>query len=148
MTKTLTLRSFDMPQLYKFGIGFDTLFDELQHIINLPDHSNYPPHNVIKTGEHTSAVEIAVAGFADGEIDISLDKKTLTVSGSRKTEGDQNWEYLHRGISSRDFTRTFTLADHVEVQSATIKHGILSVYLERKVPESDLPKSIAITYQN
>lgn len=148
MTKTLTLRSFDIPQIHKFGIGFDSLFDDLHRVMQAQSGSNYPPHNVIKTGENTSVIEVAVAGFAEGEIDISLDKRVLSIAGARKTEEDAAHEYLHRGISSRDFRHTFTLAEHVEVKSASIRNGILSVYLEREVPEEAKPKAIAITYQN
>ena len=148
MTKTLTLRSFDIPQLHKFGIGFDSMFDELMRVTAQQTNSNYPPHNVIKTGENTVTIEVAVAGFAEGEIDISLEKRVLTIAGARKTEENAAYEYLHRGISSRDFRHTFTLAEHVEVKNASIRNGILSVYLERQVPEEAKPKSIAITYQN
>ena len=148
MTKTLTLRSFDLPAIHKFGIGFDNLFDDLQRVMQTQSSSNYPPHNVIKTGDETVTIEVAVAGFAEGEIDISLDKRVLTVAGERKRAEDASYEYLHRGISSRDFRHTFTLAEHVEVKSASIKDGILSVYLEREVPEEAKPKAIAITYQN
>ena len=146
-SKTLTLRSFDIPQLHKFGIGFDSMFDELMRVTAQQTNSNYPPHNVIKTGDDTVTIEVAVAGFAEGEIDISLDKRQLTIAGERKREDDDSYEYLHRGISKRDFKHTFTLADHVEVRNASIQDGILSVYLERQVPEEAKPKSIAITYQ-
>lgn len=146
-SKTLTLRSFDVPQLHKFGIGFDNMFDELMRVTAQQTNSNYPPHNVIKTGDDTVTIEVAVAGFAEGEIDIALDKRLLTITGARKREDDAAHEYLHRGISSRDFKHTFTLAEHVEVRNASITNGILSVYLEREVPEEAKPKSIAITYQ-
>jgi molecular chaperone IbpA len=145
-SKTLTLRSFDVPQLHKFGIGFDNMFDELMRVTAQQTNSNYPPHNVIKTGDDTVTIEVAVAGFAEGEIDIALDKRLLTITGARKRAEDEKHEYLHRGISSRDFKHTFTLADHVEVKNASIVDGILSVYLEREVPEEAKPKSIAITY--
>ena len=147
MTKTLTLRSFDIPQLHKFGIGFDNMFDELMRVTSQQTNSNYPPHNVIKTGDDTVTIEVAVAGFAEGEIDISLEKHQLSITGERKREEDTSHEYLHRGISKRDFKHTFTLAEHVEVRNASIQDGILSVYLERQVPEEAKPKSIAITYQ-
>lgn len=146
MTKTLTLRSFDIPQLHKFGVGFDSMLDELMRVTSQQTNSNYPPHNVIKTGENTVIIEVAVAGFAEGEIDINLDKRQLTISGETQRESDALWEYLHRGISSRDFKHVFTLAEHVEVKSASITNGILSVYLEREIPEDARPKSIAITY--
>jgi molecular chaperone IbpA len=114
---------------------------------NLQNNSNYPPHNVIKTGDDTVTIEVAVAGFAEGEIDIALEKRLLTITGARKREENAEYEYLHRGISSRDFKHTFTLAEHVKVKNANIVDGILSVYLEREVPEEAKPKSIAITYQ-
>jgi molecular chaperone IbpA len=148
MTKTLTLRSFDLPQLHKFGIGFDSMFNDLERIMQVQSNSNYPPHNVIKTGDDTVTIEVAVAGFREGEIDISLDKRVLTISGAKKTEENTDWDDLHRGISSRDFRQNFTLAEHVEVRSASIRDGILSVNLERVIPEEARPKSIAITYQN
>ena len=148
MTKTLTLRSFDIPQLHKFGIGFDSMFDELMRVTAQQSNSNYPPHNVIKTGDHTVTIEVAVAGFSEGELNISLDKRVLTITGESAREEDSGWEYLHKGISSRDFRHTFTLAEHVEVKSASVRDGILRVYLEREVPEEDKPKAIAITYQN
>jgi molecular chaperone IbpA len=147
MTKTLSLRSFDIPQLHRFGIGFDHMFDELMRVNAQQSNSNYPPHNVIKTGENTLTIEVAVAGFAEGEIDINVERQILTVAGSVKRNDDAECEYLHRGISRRDFRQSFTLADHVEVKSASVRDGILSVYLEREVPESARPKSIAITYE-
>jgi molecular chaperone IbpA len=146
MTKTLTLRSFDIPAIHKFGIGFDNLFDDLMRVTQHQASTNYPPHNVIKTGDDTVTIEVAVAGFAEGEIDISLDQRQLVISGAKATEQDQSHEYLHRGISQRDFKQTFPLSEHVEVNGASISNGILTVYLERKVPESAKPKSIAITY--
>ena len=146
MTKTLHLRSFDIPALNKFGIGFENVFDDLMRVTQNQSSTNYPPHNVIKTGDDTVTIEVAVAGFSEGEIDISLDQRLLTVTGNKNRNDTIEPEYLHRGISSRDFKQTFPLAENVEVNGATIRNGILTVLLERKVPESAKPKSIAITY--
>lgn len=148
MTKTLSLRSIDIPQLHRFGIGFDSMFDDLMRVAQAQSGTNYPPHNVIKTGDNTVTIEVAVAGFSEGEIDISVDKQILTIAGAINREEDDAYEYLHRGISRRDFRQTFTLADYVEVKNAIVQDGILTVYLEREVPESALPKSIAITYKS
>ena len=148
MTKTLHLRSFDIPAFNKFGIGFENLFDDLQRVTQTQSSTNYPPHNVIKTGDNTVTIEVAVAGFAEGEIDIALDKRLLTITGNKQRDDDAAHEYLHRGISSRDFKQTFPLAEHVEVKGATIRDGILTVLLEREIPESAKPKSIAITYSS
>jgi molecular chaperone IbpA len=148
MTKTLSLRSIDIPQLHRFGIGFDSMFDDLMRTAQAQSGTNYPPHNVIKTGENTSVIEVAVAGFAEGEIDISVDRQILTIAGAIQQAEEESHEYLHRGISRRDFRQTFTLADHVEVKNASVRDGILTVYLEREVPQSARPKSIAITYNS
>jgi len=145
MTKTLTLRSVDIPQLHKFGIGFDSILDELLRVNS--HQNNYPPHNVIKTGEDTNLIEIAVAGFGEDEIDITIQNRTLTISGTKEHVGDPiNYEYLHRGLSGRNFKQEFSLAEHVEVIEAVNKNGILTIYLERKVPEENKPKAIAIKY--
>lgn len=143
---TLTLRSIDIPAIHKFGIGFDSVLDELMRVSSAQTTSNYPPHNVIKTGEETVTIEVAVAGFDEGEVDVSTENGVLTIRGQQYKDTPVNYEYLHRGISSRDFTQNFRLADHVEVLGATIKNGILTVDLERKVPEEKKPKSIAINY--
>ena len=143
---TLTLRSLDIPSIHKFGIGFDSVLDELLRVSSGPVASNYPPHNVIKTGDNTVTIEMAVAGFDDGEVSISLENNVLTVQGSQLQNEPVNYEYLHRGLSSRDFEQNFRLAEHVEVKDATIKNGILTVLLERDVPEEKKPRSIAINF--
>lgn len=148
MTKTLSLRSLDIPAIHKFGIGFDSMLDELMSVASQQLNSNYPPHNVIKTGENTVTIEIAVAGFEEGEIDITVDNRSMTVVGSKKRDDlNSTVEYLHRGLSSRDFRQVFQLSEHVEIQNAVIRNGILSIYLERIIPEEKKPKSIAITYK-
>jgi len=143
---TLTLRSLDIPSIHKFGIGFDSMLDELMRVGSGQTTSNYPPHNVIKTGEETVMIEMAVAGFEEGEIDISVESNMLTISGQQLRTDPINYEYLHRGLSSRDFVQNFRLAEHVEVKDATIKNGVLTVILEREVPEEKKPRTIAINY--
>ena len=145
MTKTLTLRSLDIPSVHKFGIGFDNMFDELMRMNAQQGHSNYPPYNVVKLTEDTFNIEVACAGFAQGEITIDLDNRVLTITGN-KALVDSEVEYLHKGISDRSFVRQFTIAEHVEVVGAVMKDGILTINLERIIPEEKKPKSIAITY--
>jgi molecular chaperone IbpA len=108
--------------------------------------TNYPPYNLIKTEENRFSIEIAVAGFKEGEIEVSMEKNILTVTGSKKDGIPENFEYLHRGISTRNFERTFPLAEHIEVKGALIRDGMLIIDLERVVPDEDKPKSIAIQY--
>lgn len=145
MTKTLTFRSLDIPQLHKFGIGFEPMLDELLRVTS-QQQTNYPPHNILKIDENNFKIELAVAGFAEGEIDIHVEKNVLTITGgtTREAEG----EYISQGISMRDFERSFTLAEYVEVTGAKVVNGILVINLERIVPDEKKPKAIAITYQN
>ena len=145
MTKTLTLRSLDIPSIHKFGIGFDNMFDDLMRMNAQQGHSNYPPYNVVKLTEDTFNIEVACAGFAEGEISIKLDNRVLTITGDKAVE-DTAMEYLHKGISDRGFVREFTIAEHVEVVGAIMKDGILTINLERIVPEEKKPKAIAISY--
>jgi molecular chaperone IbpA len=143
----LTLRSLDIPSIHKFGIGFDTMFDELMRSTAQQSNNNYPPYNIVKHSEDHFSIELAVAGFKEGDIDVQVEKNQLTVQGSKSISIDTpNTEYLHRGISARNFVRNWTLADYVEITGATVADGILTINLERKVPEEEKPKKIAITY--
>lgn len=145
-SRELTLRSIDIPAIHRFGIGFDAMLDELMRAAGSQTQSNYPPHNVIKTGDDTVLIEVAVAGFDEGEISITVENNTLHITGEQLRAEDASWEYYHRGLSRRNFKQKFTLAEHVEVINATVRNGILSVYLERKLPEEKKPKNIAIKY--
>ena len=110
---------------------------------------NYPPYNIVKTGENTYEIQVAVAGFAQGEVEVNVKEGNLIVTGEKQsTELPEGHTYEHQGISARRFLRTFTLADYVEVTNAVSRDGILTISLERKVPEALQPKTIAITYAN
>jgi molecular chaperone IbpA len=149
MTRELTLRTLDIPSIHKFGIGFDNIFDELMRVNQQQTNTNYPPYNIVKHSEDAFAIELAVAGFREGDINITLEKNVLTIKGEQTVDLDElekEVEYVHRGISARNFTRTFTLADYVEVVGAKAENGILKIELERQVPEEQKPKTIAIAY--
>jgi len=145
---TLRLNHLDIPSIHKFGIGFDSVFDEFNRIASIAGKENYPPYNIIKESEDSYVIELAVAGFKQDDIEIEIEKNQLTVSSVQQpkdvTEDKVEPEYLHRGISARSFARSFTLADHVEVDGASMKDGILSIKLHRKIPEELLPRKIAI----
>ena len=143
-----TLRTLDIPALHRHAIGFDQLFQQMERTFaNSRSNDNYPPHNVVKLDDTHFVVEVAVAGFKQNEIDVELQDGVLTDKGERaKVDEDQKPEYLHKGISARNFTRTFTLAENVEVRGATVENGILAVALELVVPEEKQPKKIAITF--
>jgi molecular chaperone IbpA len=151
MTKTLTLRSFDIPAIHKFGIGFDNLFDELMRVNAQQSNNNYPPYDIVQINDDEYMISLAVAGFGHDSLNITKDKKTLVIEGkhSRETVDDEDStaKYLHKGISERSFRREFQLADHVEISNAHLELGILNVHLKREVPEEAKPKTIAITYK-
>ena len=148
MTKTLTLRSFDIPALHKFGIGFDNMFDDLMRVSTQQSTSNYPPYNIVQINEDEYMISLAVAGFGLDNLSVTKDKKFLIIEGKEYHADSENIvpNYLHKGISNRDFRREFQLADHVEISNAHLELGILSVHLKREVPEDAKPKTIAITY--
>ena len=143
--ETITLRALDIPTVVKLGVGFDTMFDELLRAAG-QKATNYPPHNLIQLTEDRYIVELAVAGFSEGEIDITVENNILIVSGSKLRNEEESHIYHHRGISSRDFIRPFPLAEYVEVVNANCQNGILSITLERLIPEDKKPKRIAIKY--
>ena len=145
MTKTLTLRALDIPSVHKFGIGFDRMFDELHRLTE--QQGNYPPYNIRQTSANQFIIELAVAGFTEGEVKIEVEKNVLMIKGSKVNDIDIDpLEYLVKNIATRDFERLFTLAEHVEVIGASMADGILSISLERKIPEENLPKRIDISY--
>ena len=134
MSNTLTLRSLDIPSINRFGIGFESVLDELMRMNASQATTNYPPYNIVKRSENDFDIELAVAGFTEGEIDIQIENRVLTITGSKVQDLDNLKEYLHHGISNRNFVREFTLAEHVEVKEAANANGILTLRLERKIP--------------
>jgi len=149
MTKTLTLRSFDIPALHKFGIGFDNMFDDLMRVSAQQGNTNYPPYDIVQVNDDEYVISVAVAGFGYNDLSVTKDKKVLIVEGkhTRETvENEDTTKYLHKGISERSFRREFQLADHVEITNAHLELGILNIYLRREVPEEAKPKTIAISY--
>ena len=121
-------------------VGIDHLYNELEHVAR---HANdhYPPHNILKTGETDYLIELAVAGFSREELSIEVKDRTLTVTGEHTSKGR---EYIHRGISTKKFKRTFRLSEHVQVHGADLKDGVLSVELKYVVPEELRPRKIQI----
>ena len=151
MTKTLTLRTFDIPAIHKFGIGFDNLFDDLMRVNAQQSNNNYPPYDIVQINDDEYMISLAVAGFGHDNLSITKDNKFLIIEGKHSRETVDNEEsttkYLHKGISERSFRREFQLADHVEISNAHLELGILNVHLKREVPEEAKPKIIAITYK-
>jgi molecular chaperone IbpA len=146
MTRLTTL---DLNPFYRNSVGIDRLFDRLMGQIDSSSNQNYPPYNIVKTGDNTYQIEVAVAGFTQGEVTVSVNEGQLIITGEKDTsKATEVWSYEYQGISARRFVRTFTLADYVEVTSAESKDGILTVKLERQIPEAMKPKTIAISYDS
>jgi molecular chaperone IbpA len=144
MTKLTTL---DLTPFYRNSIGIDRLFDRIVNQIDSAASTNYPPYDIVRTGDETYEIRVAVAGFVQADIDVEFNNGTLIVKGEKATEEGAEVEYLHHGISGRSFIRTFSVAEYVEVKDAVLADGILTVKLERLVPESQKPKKIAVSYQ-
>jgi len=122
-----------------FFIGFDKMFNRLTSTTN--QQSGFPPYNVRKVDEDTYVVELAVAGFNKDAIDITEHDGVLTIKGERPEDVE---EYIHKGIAGRKFTRTFTLAEYMYVDSADLNDGMLYVVVKRDIPEEKKPKTIQI----
>ena len=131
------------------SVGFERLFDafdQIEKTASARPATNYPPYNIIKRGENEYAVELAVAGFKPGELDVTAEGNKLTVVGQVKKSLDG--EYLHKGIATRDFRHEFTLAETVVVKSADLRDGLLVVQLENVIPEEKKPRKIFIGGNN
>ena len=121
-------------------VGFDHLFKELEYTTK---HSNdhYPPHNIVKIDDETFLIELAVAGFSQDELEVDVKERTLTVKGDHITKGR---EFIHRGISTKKFRRTFRLSEYVEVHGANLVDGVLAIDLKIVIPEEMRPRKINI----
>ena len=135
---------FNFGKSFPFAIGFDRTLQLLERANQTPTNTNYPPYNIIKIDEENFQIELAVAGFNKKEISILKEKEVLIVTGKQKDQGNAR-KFVHQGLSSRNFTRNFTLADEIVVQGADMKDGILSISLERVIPEEDKPQEIKIS---
>ncbi|MEM6161410.1 small heat shock chaperone IbpA [Erwinia sp. P6884] len=137
------MRNFDLAPLYRSSIGFDRLINLLESTSQGQSNGGYPPYNVELVAENQYRITIAVAGFAQNELDITAHDNLLTVRGSHPEE-QQERTYLYQGIAERNFERKFQLADHVNVRDARLENGLLSIDLERIVPEENKPRRIEI----
>ena len=129
-------------QFSPFSVGFDEIFNTLSMTSKLNSKPNYPPYNIVKSGEDYR-IEISMAGFKVEDIDVEVKDNTLTISAEH-TDEKKGVEYIHKGISEKDFTKTFALAEYVEVKDAVVLDGILVISLEKNIPEEEKPKKIAI----
>ncbi len=139
----------DFTPLYRTMVGFDRLANMIDTASRLDGTQGYPPYNIERVGNDAFAIEIAVAGFGESDIDIETKESMLTVTAKKTSDkGNSNREFVHRGIAERSFVRRFQLADHVVVTSAALVNGLLRIELIREIPEELKPRKIAIGKPN
>ena len=136
------MRNYDFTPLYRSAIGFDRLATMLDSALSTESQPSYPPYNVELIDENNYRITMAVAGFAEADIEIEFTQDNLRVSGKQGKEDAKR--FLHQGIAARNFTRTFNLADHVKVVDAKLVNGLLHIDLVREVPDAMKPRRIEI----
>jgi molecular chaperone IbpA len=139
MTQLRTIDTAALAHLSRALIGFDRIFTEAE---NRTQTNNYPPFNLVKHSDSLFEIELAVAGFNKEELTVEIDQDQLIIRGQKFV--DNLKEYLHRGLAARDFEKSWTLADHMEVDEVELTNGILSVKITRMIPEALKPRLIAI----
>lgn len=136
------LNLMNLADLHRISVGFDNMFHRLHNMPAMGTSTGYPPYNVIKTSDSLTTIEVAVAGFHPDDLEVTLHNGLLQVTGENTV--DNNSQYLYRGIANRKFSRSWQLADGVEVKSASTTNGLLIICLEHQTPEENKPKKIAI----
>ncbi|MEN7343673.1 MAG: Hsp20 family protein [Pseudomonadota bacterium] len=141
------MKTIDLTPLYRNSVGFDRMAALLDNALRSESAgAGYPPYNIEVTGEDRYAVTLAVAGFGEGDLDVSVEKGVLTVRGRKQDETER--KFLHQGIANRTFERKFNLADYVEVVNASLDNGLLTISLKKEIPDAMKPRSIAINGNN
>ncbi|MDD1519993.1 MULTISPECIES: Hsp20 family protein [Bradyrhizobium] len=135
------MRTVDFSPLFRSAIGFDRVFD-LAEAAQRAGEETYPPYNIERLDEHRFQISVALAGFSPQELALTVEQNVLTLEGHKSEKEGKT--FLHRGISTRNFKRQFTLADHVEVKGANFENGMLVISLQREIPEAMKPRQIAI----
>jgi len=130
-------------QLRPLSVGFDDVFDHFESMFDVPT-VNYPPYNIVKTGNNKYDIELALAGFNKKDINITSEDSMLTIESKSEDKSDKDGEVIHKGISKRYFKRSFTIADDVEIKGAELKDGLLRISMEKIVPEAKKLKTIEI----
>lgn len=135
--------SYDFSPLFRTAIGFERLARQAEAAAHHEDAASYPPYNIEKSADDRYRITLAVAGFCEDDLNIELKNNTLSVTGKR-SRGDDEGEYLHKGIAARDFAHKFDLADYVLVTGANLNDGLLTIDLKREIPEEKKPRQIQI----
>jgi molecular chaperone IbpA len=138
--------NLNLDPFWRSSIGFDRILDLMDESLRYQPENNYPPYNIIRTGDNAFRISLAVAGFKPDQIAVTVQQNTLVVAGREGQKNDH--DYLHQGIAARSFERRFSLADFVEVREASFEDGLLQIDLVREVPETMKPKRIEIRTGN
>ena len=141
---TNQLVRFDTNALNRALIGFDSLFDNFEQRFANQINNTYPPYNILKHDEDTYDIQIAVTGFEKDEVVVEIDQNNLIVKGNKKEVDLKEPTYMHRGLATRDFTRSWQLGEHIEVNEGRIKNGVLTIELKRIVPEALKPRTLKL----
>jgi molecular chaperone IbpA len=145
LTEDVAMRTMNLDPFWRTSIGFDRLFDLMDESLRFEPEDQYPPCNIVRTGENAYRISLAVAGFKPEQVNVTLHQNTLIVSATANEKREQaKSEYLYRGIAGRSFERRFNLADYVVVKSASLDDGLLQIELERELPEAMKPRRIEI----
>src|ERR1051325_4199287 len=143
------MRGFDYSPFYRATVGFDRVFDLLDSVAGQSAGNGYPPYNIEKAGDNAYRIVMAVAGFAESELNVTQKENELQVTGQpaqngAAANGENEKQFLYRGIAGRNFERRFQLADHVKVSGAKLANGLLTIELQREIPEEKKPRAIEI----
>jgi len=138
------MRNLNVDPFWRMSIGFDRLHAMIDESLRAGSEEQYPPYNIVRTGEDTYRIALAVAGFKPEQLSITAQQDQLVIAGQSE-EGKDEGDYLYRGIAGRSFQRRFNLADYVEVRSAALEDGILKIELERRIPEPMKPRKVEIS---
>jgi molecular chaperone IbpA len=139
----MIMRTIDYSPFYRATVGFDRVFDLLDSVASQPGSNGYPPYNIEKAGDNAYKIVMAVAGFAEAELNVTQKENELLVTGQAQNAQDEK-QYLYRGIAGRNFERRFQLADHVKVTGAKLTNGLLTIELQREIPEEKKPRAIPV----
>ena len=138
------MRSVDLSPLLRATVGFDRMMNLLDTQTRLDQGDGYPPYNIEKIGDDDYRITMAVAGFGEDDLTVTVKENSLTIGGKKTDGAPDKVKYLYRGIATRSFERRFELADHIKVTGARLENGILSLELVREVPEAMKPRTIKI----
>jgi len=137
------MRNMNVDPFWRMSIGFDRLHAMMDESLRADPEEQYPPYNIIRTGEDTFQISLAVAGFKPDQITVTAERDILLIAG-RNDDKPDDAHYLYRGIAGRSFQRRFNLAEYVEVKAASMEDGVLQIQLERRIPEPMKPRKIEI----